>query len=382
MKIVVAIDSYKGCMSSRCVAAVVAEALQRVRPDAQVKVVPVSDGGEGMLEAFMPVVGGHMEQVVVHGPEYDTRVAAQIGFTSDGETALIEMAQASGLVLSRKKQVMKSTSYGTGELIRYAVQEKGCRRLVVGLGGSACSDGGAGMLVAMGLKLWDNAGNSLLGTPEELGRAERIDDTELLRNYAEVECQIASDVGNPLCGSRGAAQVFAPQKGASPNEVRLIEAGLQHWSWLVARSRRVDYANHPGAGAAGGVGFALMSYLSYCMESGAACLFRHCSMESLIADADLVITGEGSSDAQTLMGKLPYQVLCLSQKHRVPVWLLSGKLSDREVLGQAGFARLFQVSPPDLPLEQAVLPNVATHHIRQVICHAFAAVQESEVKNK
>ncbi len=371
MKIVLAIDSYKGCMMSRQVSDIVAKALHGVVPKAQVIVVPVSDGGEGMLEAFMPALGGYLEQIKVHGPEYDTLVPANIGFTIDGQTALIEMAQASGLAWSKNRQVVKATSYGTGELIRYAVCEKKCRRLVIGLGGSACSDGGAGMLVAMGLKLWDAAGNILIGTPEEVPYIAGMDDSCLIKDYANVECLIATDVSNSLYGANGAARVFAPQKGASPSEVDFIDTQLEHWSQLVERSCGLACAKACGAGAAGGVGFALMSYLNCKVESGASCLFRYCSMDSLLADADLVITGEGRSDLQTLMGKLPYQVLCLAQQKQVPVWLLSGSLRNQEELLNAGFDRLIQVSPSNMPLEKAIQPTVAASCLQHAVRKAF-----------
>ena len=345
MKVLVVIDSFKGCLTSQEVNQAVAEGVRRAHPDAEVVQIPVSDGGEGFLEAFHAAVGGERVEVEVFDPLMRSVMAK---YLLQGKRAVIEMAQASGLTLLSKEErnPLVATSYGTGQLVVDAVR-KGANQIIVGLGGSATSDAGVGMLQA----LKDNYAKN----------GEWFDIKEL----KNVSITIASDVKNPLCGVHGAAHVFAPQKGATPEMVRQLDERAKQFAKASAKLLGYDRQDMPGAGAAGGLGYAFLQYLNAECRSGIDLLLETIHYEKMVEDADLVITGEGSADRQTLMGKLPMGILLHSGD--TPVYLIAGQIIDKNELLKAGFARLECINPDGISLDEAMRKEVAKRNIIKTV---------------
>ena len=345
MKVVIAIDSFKGSLTSKEANEAAAEGIRRAYPDAEIIEVPVSDGGEGYMEAFHAAIGGSLEGVTVRDP---LMRPIEAKYLLNNDMAVIEMAQASGLTLLTKEErnPMVATSYGTGQLVADAVR-KGAKHIIVGLGGSATSDAGMGMLRAL---------------IDTFAKNKSWDDIKALK---DITFTIASDVKNPLYGENGAAHVFAPQKGATHEMVLALDERARKFAEISARHFGYDRSQMPGAGAAGGLGYAFLQYLNAKSIPGIQLLLDSIHFKDLVADAGLVITGEGSADRQTLMGKLPMGIL--EQSGRVPVCLIAGRISDREALLHAGFARVECINPPDIPLEEAMRKDVAQRNIRQLI---------------
>ena len=341
MKIILAIDSFKGCLTSKEANQAAAEGVRRVRPDTEVVQIPVSDGGEGFLEAFHAAIGGERIEVVVNDPLMRPVKAA---YLLQGRRAVIEMAQASGLTLlsEEERNPMVTTSYGTGQLVADAVR-RGADHIIVGLGGSATSDAGKGMLQA----LMDN-----------FYKSGHLNDIEELKNICFT---IASDVKNPLCGEQGAAYVFAPQKGATPKMVQQLDERARLFAEESAKQFGYDRQDMPGAGAAGGLGYAFLQYLNAACRSGIDLLLETIHYEEVVGDADLVITGEGSADRQTLMGKLPMGILLHSGS--TPVCLIAGLIADKDELLNAGFAHVECINPDGISLDEAMRKEVATRNI-------------------
>ena len=341
MKVVIAIDSFKGCLTSQEANEAAAEGIRKAYPDAEIIEVPVSDGGEGYMEAFHAAIGGRLEKVTVRDPLMRPIVAK---YLLKDELAVIEMAQASGLTLltNEERNPIVATSYGTGQLVADAVR-KGAKHIIVWLGGSATSDAGIGMLHAL---------------IDAFAKHGQWDDIEA---FKDVTFTIASDVKNPLYGEQGAAHVFAPQKGATPKMVLALDERARKFAELSAKHFGYDRSQMPGAGAAGGLGYAFLQYLNAKSIPGIQLLLDTIRFKELVADAELIITGEGSADRQTLMGKLPMGIL--EQSGQTPVFLIAGRISDREELLNAGFARVECINPPDLPLEEAMRKDVAQHNI-------------------
>ena len=350
MKVIIAIDSFKGCLTSKEANEAAAEGIRVAYPDAEVVEVPVSDGGEGYMEAFYTAIGGRLEEVTVRDPLMRPITAK---YLLHNDLAVIEIAQASGLTLltNEERNPMVATSYGTGQLVADAVR-KGAKHIIVGLGGSATSDAGIGMLKAL---------------IDAFTKHGQWDDIEV---FKDIRFTIASDVKNPLYGDNGAAHVFGPQKfaiehkGAMPEMILALDERAKKFAEVSAKHFGYDRSQMPGAGAAGGLGYAFLQYLNAESRSGIQLLLDTIRFKELVANADLIITGEGSADRQTLMGKLPMGIL--EQSGRVPVCLIAGKISDREALLNAGFARVECINPPDLPLEEAMHKDVAQRNIRQL----------------
>ena len=342
-KIIVAIDSFKGCLSSTEANAAATMGIMMKCPDAEVFQVPVSDGGEGWLDAFCGKFGGELTRVSVSDPLMRPITAC---YLKQGDTAIVEIAQACGLPLltPEERNPMRATSYGVGQLIVDAVR-RGCKHFMVGLGGSACSDCGMGMLRAIIDAFAPN------GT---------WDDVAALR---DVDFTIATDVTNPLCGENGAAHVYAPQKGATPDMVLSLDERASQFAKNSAKHFGFDRQNLPGAGAAGGLGYAFLQYMNAECHSGIDLLLKTVRFEELLEGASLVVTGEGSADRQTLMGKLPYGILQCAQKHNIPVALISGCIKDRQQLLKAGFLHIECINPPNLSLEEALKPENAKNNI-------------------
>ncbi len=351
MRIIVAIDSFKGCLTSAEANQAASEGILARTPDAEVMQVPVSDGGEGWLEAFHAAMGGDLVEVNVKDPLMRPIVAP---YLLHGDTAVIEIAKASGLMLlsPEERNPMVTTSYGTGQLVTDAVR-RGCKHIIVGLGGSATSDCGIGMLRAI-IDAFSKHGN--------------LDD---VRELDDVRFTIAIDVTNPLCGENGAAHVFAPQKGATPDMVLSLDARAKRFAEASAKHMGRDCQNMLGAGAAGGLGYAFLQYMNAECRSGIDLLLDTIHFDDLLHDADLVITGEGSADRQTLMGKLPFGILKRAQHHHVPVMLIAGRIADDQLLLEAGFSRVACINPPNLPLEIALQPSTAKENIRRMVMERY-----------
>ena len=345
MKIVLAIDSFKGCLTSVEANQAAAEGIRAARPDAEVVQVAVSDGGEGFLEAFHAAIGGEMVIIGVRDPLM-RRISAR--YLLKGDTAVIEMAQACGLTLlsADERNPLLATSYGVGQLVADAVR-RGARHIIVGLGGSATSDAGIGMIRAL---------------IDAFAPHGTWDDVQALR---PVRFTIASDVQNPLCGANGAAHVFAPQKGATPEMVSRLDARARRFAEVSARHFGYDRSQQPGAGAAGGLGYAFLQYLDADCQPGIRLLLDALHFRELISDATLIVTGEGSADRQTLMGKLPMGIL--QQSHGIPVALIAGRISDCDRLLRAGFAKVKCINPAGLPQEVAMQSSIACRNIAETV---------------
>lgn len=341
MKTVIAIDSFKGCLSSVEANRAAAEGVRSACPDAAIVEVPVSDGGEGFLEAFHAAIGGALVTVPVMDPLMRS-ISAR--YLLKGQTAVLEVAEAIGLSLlsPEERNPMTASSYGVGQLVTDAVKN-GARHIIVGLGGSATIDAGRGMLQA------------LTG----------------IESLRDVRFTIAADVDNPLCGEHGAARVFGPQKGATPQMVRFLDDQARQFAADSARRFGYDRSGMKGAGAAGGLGYAFLQYLDAEFVPGAELLFSTIGFDALAADASLVITGEGSADRQTLMGKLPMGIL--QHSGRVPVCLIAGRVNDRPELLRAGFSRVECINPPGLGLEDAMKKEVAQQHISSTVRQLLGA---------
>jgi glycerate kinase len=341
MKIVVAIDSFKGCLTSKEANQAAAEGIRNCWPDAEVVQVPVSDGGEGFMEAFHAAIGGDLVELMARDPLMRP-ISAQ--YLLNGQLAVIEIAQASGLTLLTREErnPMVATSYGTGQLVADAVR-RGAEHIIVGLGGSATSDAGIGMLRA----LIDN-----------FAKHGEWDDIEELKH---IRFTIASDVKNPLCDENGAAHVFAPQKGATPDMVLQLDERARKFADVSAKHFGYDRSGQEGAGAAGGLGYALLQYMNADCKPGIELLLDTIRFREIVKDANLVITGEGSADRQTLMGKLPMGIL--KQSDHVPVCLIAGRISDKQELLDAGFTYVKCINPEGISLEEAMRKKVASQNI-------------------
>lgn len=352
MKVIVSIDSFKGCLTSKEPNQAATEGIKSICPNAEVIQVPVSDGGEGFTEAFHAAIGGELVEITVRDPLMRP-VSAK--YLLKDKLAVIEIAQASGLTLLTKEErnPMVATSYGTGQLVADAVR-RGAEHIIVGLGGSATSDAGIGMLRAL-INNFAKHGD----IPEQSSPTRSLwDDIEELKH---VRFTIASDVKNPLCGENGAAHVFAPQKGARPDMVRQLDKRARKFAEVSAKHFGYDRSESEGAGAAGGLGYAFLQYMDADCKPGIELLLDTIRFHEIVKDADLVITGEGSADCQTLMGKLPMGIL--KQSDHVPVCLIAGRISDRQELLNAGFAHVECINPEGITLEEAMRKEVATQNI-------------------
>lgn len=344
-KIVIAIDSFKGSLTSVEANKAAAEGIRRAFPDTVIVQVPVSDGGEGFVDAFHAAMGGEVREIIVRDPLLRP-VSAR--YLLHGDEAVIEIAQASGLTLlpPEERNPMVATSYGTGQLVADALRQ-GAKHIIVGLGGSATSDAGIGMLKAL---------------KDCFAKNGTWDDIEELKS---VRFTIASDVKNPLCGENGAAHVFAPQKGATQDMVLRLDERARKFAEVSAKHFGYDRSENEGAGAAGGLGYAFLQYMNAACRPGIELLLETIHFSDIVKDADLVITGEGAADRQTLMGKLPMGIL--KQSGGVPVYLIAGRINDREQLLQAGFSHVECINPPDITLEKAMRKDVAERNIQNTV---------------
>ena len=367
MKIVIASDSFKGSLASMEVARSVEMGILDVFPSCDVVKVAVADGGEGTMDALCQSLGGRFIRIPVEDPIGRTINASYV-ILEDGNTAVLEMSSASGLTLltPAERNPMLTSTYGTGQLIDDAIG-RGCRRFLVGIGGSATNDAGMGMLTALGYRFLDAAGNVLPGAGASLSKVCGIDCSGVSQAVRDSEFIVACDVDSPLYGPDGAAYVFAPQKGADPDMVKALDDGLRHYADAVASgeaSIMKDAASMPGAGAAGGLGFAFVAFFGARLQRGVDMVLDAVGFDSIIEGADLVITGEGRIDAQTLTGKTPSGVLQRASRQNIPVIALAGSVALDD---SSGFTAIRQITPPDMQLSEAMLPAVASANLRRTI---------------
>lgn len=355
MKIVIAPDSFKESLSAVAVAAAIEAGFREVLPQADYVVVPVADGGEGTVEAMTAATGGATLVETVTGP-LGRPVAARWGITGDGETAVVEMAAAAGLMLvpPAERNPLVTTTRGVGELIGAAL-DRGCRRFVLGIGGSATNDGGAGLAQALGVRLLDADGRDLPPGGAALARLARVDVAGLDPRLADCVVDVACDVDNPLVGPLGASAIFGPQKGATPAMVDELDAALTRYAAILERDLGVAVATLPGAGAAGGLGAGLVAFLGGRLRPGAEIVTSALGLDAAVADADLVVTGEGRIDGQTAHGKTPVGVARVAARHGKPVIAIAGSLGPgaATVHGHAIDA-VFAVVPRPCRLDEAL----------------------------
>ena len=356
MKILIAPDSFKESLSAEDVAKAVGRGFQSIFPDAQIVLLPVADGGEGTTDSLVAATKGQRFTQQATDPLGDP-VNGFWGLLGDGKTAVIEMAAASGLDLieSTQRDPLNATTRGTGELILAAV-DQGARHIIVGLGGSATNDGGAGMLQALGLGLLDSKGKPIPSGGAGLAKLDRIDLTSLDSRIAEVRFDVACDVDNPLIGDNGASAIFGPQKGATPEMVKLLDANLAHFAKITQQATDKDIVNIPGAGAAGGLGGAFLGYLNASLKSGIDIVLDAVEYESHLQNVSLVITGEGRIDSQTVRGKTPIGVSKRAKAFGdIPVIALAGSVSeDSDVVHEHGIDALFSIVPGVVTLDKAL----------------------------
>ncbi len=377
MNIVVAMDSFKGSLSSMEAGQAVRAGITQADPSTQVTVRPLADGGEGTVEALISGMGGQRQQVTVTGP-LGAPVVCTYGILPATGTAVVEMSGAAGLPLVPEPQrnPLYTTTYGVGEVIRDAIT-KGCRRFLVGIGGSATNDGGVGMLQALGYGFLDGEGRPIPHGAQGLSQLARITLDGVLPQLAECEFRVACDVTNVLCGPQGCSAVYGPQKGATPEMVQDMDQWLDHYAQL-ARAVYPDTAHPdaPGTGAAGGLGFAFQTFTRGVLEPGVSIVLEETHLEKFIREADLVITGEGRLDGQTSMGKAPVGVAQLAKRYHKPVVALAGCVtSDAAACHAQGIDAFFPVLPGPCSLEQAMEPDTTRANLAATAQQVFRLFQ-------
>ena len=373
MKIVIAIDSFKGSLSSKDAGKTVEEAIHSLLPECETICIPIADGGEGTLSVIMETTGATLHTVLAHNPCMEI-IPAQYGISADGQTAFIEMAAISGLPLIRKDQQnpMETTTFGTGELILDALQKR-CTRFIVGIGGSATNDGGTGMLQALGFKFMNYKGKPLGLGGKTLNEISRIDHSQVNPLLKKAHFIAACDVRNPLYGPEGSAFVYARQKGADDAMIIELDKGMQSFAEIIQKETGKDISHIPGSGAAGGLGGGMLALLKAELKSGADLLLDFCKFEEKIPGADLIITGEGSIDRQSLMGKIPGKILQIANKHHIPVIGISGIAKDRDLLKQAGFKEIYTTKPDSMTIEEAMKPGIAEQNLKNTVLSIFGS---------
>ncbi|MFQ6122760.1 MAG: glycerate kinase [Dehalococcoidales bacterium] len=375
MKIVIAPQGFKGNLTALQVAQAIDSGIKRVVPNAMTTIKPMADGGEGTVQALVDATGGKIMATEVTDP-LGGRVIAHWGLLSDRVTGVIEMAAASGLPLVPvdKRNPLLTTTYGTGELILAAL-ESGCRKLIIGIGGSATNDGGAGMAQALGAQLLDAKGTTLPFGGAALTNLERINVTTLDPRLADCEVLLASDVTNPLCGAQGASAVYGPQKGATPEMVEQLDAALAHYADVIQRDLGVDVRDVPGAGAAGGLGAGLIAFLKAKVIPGIDIVIQATGLVEHLKDADLVFTAEGRIDSQTARGKVPTGVAQKAKEFGLPVIALAGEVADDyRIVYQHGIDAVLSIAPGPISLTQSMagaeklIADTAERAMRLFLC--------------
>lgn len=377
MKIVIAPDSYKESLSALEVATAIEQGFREIWPDADYVKIPVADGGEGTVEAMVAATAGHFVHVDVTGP-LGTNVQAFYGLSGDERSAFIEMAAASGLELvpPRSRDPLKTTSWGTGELIRHAL-DAGVEHIIIGIGGSATNDGGAGMVQALGARLLDAQGNDIAHGGIGLEALSRIDISQLDTRLAACLIEVACDVTNPLTGKEGASAVFGPQKGATLEMIPRLDRALTHYAQLIARDLDVHVLELAGGGAAGGMGAALYAFCGAQLRSGIEIVTDALHLDTWVADADLVVTGEGRIDSQTIHGKVPVGVANVAKRYNKPVIGIAGSLTpDVGIVHKYGIDAVFSVIYTICTLDDAL--NNAKENVRMTARNVAATLKAGQ----
>ncbi|GIP07146.1 glycerate kinase [Paenibacillus lautus] len=357
--IVLAPDSFKESMTAKEVCEAMERGIKKGNPNVTCIHVPMADGGEGTMQSLVDATGGTVHTVTVTGSLGD-QVEASYGISGDGSTGVLEMASASGihLVPIAQRNPLVTTTYGTGELIK-ACLDHGVSRLLIGIGGSATNDGGAGVVQALGGKLLDAEGKELAFGGGELGRLARLDLSGFDPRLQDVEVEVACDVTNPLCGETGASHVFGPQKGATPEMIEQLDRNLRHYAGVMKQQLGKDIIDYPGAGAAGGLGGGLMVFLNGTLKKGIDMVVDYTGLEEKVRQADMVWTGEGGMDFQTQYGKTPFGVARVAKKHGKPVVALAGRVGDGiDVLYDQGMDAIFGIMPGAATLSEALANGV------------------------
>lgn len=356
MKVVIAIDSFKGSMTSMEAGHAAETGIKNVYPDAEIVIKPLADGGEGTVDALVEGLGGEYVTARVKGP-MGTFVTARYGIMDDEKTAIMEMAQAGGMILVDRNDLdpWRANTEGVGEMIRNAI-ERGCRDFIIGIGGSATTEGGIGMLTALGYEFYDKKGRLLSPIFENLGKIAKISSENVLPELSECHFQIACDVDNPLCGENGAVYVFGPQKGVRLDERVFMDSQMHQYAVKTAEFFGIDHSLDPGAGAAGGLGFAFMSYIPNTeLRPGIRIVLDAVKFEESLKDADYVITGEGRMDEQTAHGKVPVGVAGIAKAHGAKVLAFSGGVTDDAgACNDAGIDAFFPVVRGVCTLDEAM----------------------------
>lgn len=376
MKIVMAIDSFKGSLSSMDAGRAAAEGIQRVDPKVQVKVRPLADGGEGTVEALTEGMGGRFCKVSVMGP-FGEPVDCEYGILDETKTAIVEMSGAAGITLVPRERLnpLEATTYGVGEVIKDAIGQ-GCRRFIVGIGGSATNDGGVGMLQALGYDFLDEDGEQIGKGAAALEKLRKISTEHVLPELAECEFHIACDVTNPLCGEKGCSAVFGPQKGATPQMIEKMDQWLGEYAKVTQEVFPKADAQYPGTGAAGGLGFAFLAYTPAVLESGIEIVLKELKLEEDIKEADLVITGEGRLDEQTAMGKVPVGVASLAKKYQKPVIAFSGSVTPgARLCNEKGIDAYFPILRSIVTLDEAMERERAWNNMADTAEQAYRLFQ-------
>ncbi len=373
MKIVIAPDSFKGSLSALEVGKAIQSGIIKVDNRITTVLVPMADGGEGTVQSLIDASGGKIIQTTAHDPLF-RKIKSFYGIMGDGKTAVIEMAAASGLPLlkTEERNPLKTTSFGTGELIKDAMS-KGCKKVILGLGGSATNDGGTGMAQALGVRFLDEKRNKIgmgMGGGELL-KIHSVDISGIDHRIKNVEFIAACDVENPLCGENGASNVYGRQKGASDADVKILDLGLTHFVQIMKSNYGFDFKDFPGAGAAGGLGYGVLCFLKAKLERGIDIITKVTSLAEKMEGADLVITGEGKIDFQTAFGKTPFGVAQIAKEKNIPVIAIAGSLGEGyKTLFEKGFDEIYSIMDDSMSLNYAIenaaelLENAAENVVR------------------
>lgn len=377
MNVLVAMDSFKGSASSMECGKVVTAGIKKVFADACIHTVPLADGGEGTVAAFIHQAGGEIVEASVIGP-LGERIQASYGITADEKTAIIEVASASGLPLVPEGQLnpLAATTYGVGELIEHAIG-KGCKEFIIGLGGSATTDAGVGMLQALGFKFLDSNGKEIGFGGGELIKIESIDFRFINNELKDCNFQVACDVNNVLYGNSGAAFVFGPQKGATEEMVVELDKGLEHFANIALQELGINLNKISGAGAAGGLGAAFHGFLNGGLQSGIELMLDKVGVKERLENIDVIVTGEGRLDGQTTLGKVPVGVARIAKPYGIPVIAISGSITeDAATLNNQGISSYFSIVPGPLSLTEAMNPEVTLMNIEQTVEQVFRLIKQ------
>ena len=375
MKVVVAIDSLKGSLSSLEAGNAISEGIHKVFPKAEVTVRPLADGGEGTVEALTLGMNGHLEKVIVTGP-LGRPVEAIYGVLEKSKTAIMEMSAAAGITLvdEQERNPLNTTTYGVGEMIKDAI-DKGCRHFIMGIGGSATNDGGIGMLQALGYGILDKEGKQVSFGAKGLKEIDRITDDFVIPELKKCSFRVACDVTNTLCGELGCSAIFGPQKGATPDMIEQMDKWLIHYAKLTEEKYPKANRNHAGTGAAGGLGFAFLSYTNAVLESGIKIILEETRLEEYVKAADLVVTGEGRLDAQTVMGKAPVGVAKIAKKYGKKVIAFSGCVTEDAVeCNNHGIDAYFPILRSVVSLEEAMDSKNARKNMVETVEQVFRLI--------